>query len=50
MKFLTANAPNGLTLTEMTGWLSPRQDIDWKPAAGKDSRRFEAFVYSTAGC
>ena len=42
MKFLT-NAPNGLTLTEMTGWLSPRQDIDWKPLLAK-TPQFEAFV------
>ncbi len=42
VKFLT-NAPNGLRLTEMTGWLSPRQDIDWKPLLAK-TPQFEAFV------
>lgn len=42
MKFLT-NAPSGFQLTEMTGWLSPRQDIDWKPLLAK-TPQFEAFV------
>lgn len=42
MKVLT-NAPSGLMLTEMTGWLSPRQDIDWKPLLAK-TPQFEAFV------
>lgn len=40
--FLT-NAQNGLRLTEMTGWLSPRQDIDWKPLLAK-TPQFAAFV------
>ena len=42
VKFLT-NAQNGLRLTEMTGWLSPRTDIDWKPLLAK-TPQFEAFV------
>jgi multiple sugar transport system substrate-binding protein len=42
VKFLT-NAPNGLRLTEMTGWLSPRTDIDWKALLAK-TPQFEAFV------
>jgi len=42
IKFLT-NAQNGFRLTEMTGWLSPRQDIDWKPLLAK-TPQFEAFV------
>lgn len=42
MKFLT-NAPSGFMLTEMTGWLSPRDDIDWKPLLAK-TPQFAAFV------
>lgn len=42
IKFLT-NAQNGLKLTEMTGWLSPRTDIDWKPLLAK-TPQFSAFV------
>ncbi len=42
VKFLT-NPENGLRLTEMTGWLSPRQDIDWKPLLAKIPQ-FETFV------
>jgi len=41
-KFLT-NQQNGLRLTEVTGWLSPRQDIDWKPLLVK-TPQFETFV------
>ncbi len=42
LKFLT-DAQNGLMLTQMTGWLSPRQDIDWKPLLAK-TPQFQAFV------
>ena len=42
VKFLT-NAANGLRLTEMTGWLTPRQDIDWKALLAK-TPQFQAFV------
>jgi multiple sugar transport system substrate-binding protein len=42
VKFLT-NAPNGLRLTEMTGWLAARQDIDWKPLLAK-TPQFKVFV------
>lgn len=42
VKFLT-NSENGLRLTEMTGWLSPRQDVDWKPLLAK-TPQFEPFV------
>jgi multiple sugar transport system substrate-binding protein len=42
VKFLT-NAQNGLRLTEMTGWLTPRQDIDWKSLLAK-TPQFQAFV------
>jgi multiple sugar transport system substrate-binding protein len=42
VKFLT-NAQNGLRLTEMTGWISPRKDIDWKPLLAK-TPQFEVFV------
>jgi multiple sugar transport system substrate-binding protein len=42
VRFLTL-APNGLRLTEMTGWLSPRTDINWKPLLAK-TPQFEVFV------
>ena len=42
VKFLT-NARNGLMLTEMTGWVSPREDIDWKPLLAK-TPQFQTFV------
>ena len=42
LKFLT-NPQNGLMLTEMTGWLSPCQDIDWQPLLSK-TPQFGAFV------
>jgi multiple sugar transport system substrate-binding protein len=38
-----ASAQNGLRLTEMTGWLSPRRDIDWKALLAKTSQ-FATFV------
>jgi multiple sugar transport system substrate-binding protein len=41
-KFLT-NQQNGLRLTQVTGWLSPRTDIDWKPLLVK-TPQFETFV------
>jgi multiple sugar transport system substrate-binding protein len=42
VKFLT-NPANGLRLTEMTGWLAPRQDIDWKGLLAK-TPQFAPFV------
>ncbi|HEY6433939.1 MAG TPA: hypothetical protein VIZ17_18315, partial [Acetobacteraceae bacterium] len=42
VKFLT-DPQNGFRLTEMTGWLAPRTDIDWKPLIEKIPQ-FEAFV------
>ena len=42
VKFLT-NPENGLRLTEVTGWLSPRTDIDWKPLLAK-TPQFKTFV------
>lgn len=42
IKFLTTPA-NALQLTAMTGWVSERQDVDWKPLL-KDTPQFEVFV------
>jgi len=42
MKFLT-NQVNQLLLTTMTGWVSARQDVDWKPLLDKIPQ-FEVFV------
>src|SRR5436853_680125 len=42
LKFLT-NRENALRLTTMTGWVSERQDVDWKPLL-KETPQFEVFV------
>jgi multiple sugar transport system substrate-binding protein len=42
LKFLT-NAENSLRLTAMTGWVSERQDVDWKPLLDK-TPQFQVFV------
>ena len=42
VKFMT-NAQNGLRLTEMTGWIAPRTDIDWKPLLAK-TPQFQTFL------
>jgi multiple sugar transport system substrate-binding protein len=42
VKFLT-NQENSLRLTEMTGWVSERQDVDWKPLLDKIPQ-FQVFV------
>jgi multiple sugar transport system substrate-binding protein len=47
LKFLT-NKENSLRLTEMTGWVSERQDVDWKPLLDK-TPQFAVFVEPPAG-
>ena len=42
LKFLT-NHENSLRLTSMTGWVSARQDVNWKPLLAK-TPQFEVFV------
>ena len=42
LKFLT-NQENAVRLTTMTGWVSGRQDVDWKPLL-KQIPQFEVFV------
>jgi multiple sugar transport system substrate-binding protein len=42
LKFLT-NQENSLRLTSMTGWLSERADVDWKPLLDK-TPQFAVFV------
>jgi multiple sugar transport system substrate-binding protein len=42
LKFVT-NKENSLRLTEMTGWVSERQDVDWKPLLDKVPQ-FQVFV------
>jgi multiple sugar transport system substrate-binding protein len=42
LKFLT-NQANMLLLTTMTGWVSARQDVDWKPLLDKIPQ-FGVFV------
>jgi multiple sugar transport system substrate-binding protein len=42
LKFLT-NPENSLRLTSMTGWVSERGDVDWKPLLEK-TPQFEVFV------
>jgi multiple sugar transport system substrate-binding protein len=42
VKFCT-NPENSLRLTTMTGWVSERQDVDWKPLLDKIPQ-FEVFV------
>ena len=42
VKFVT-NPENSFRITDMTGWLSERVDVDWKPLLAK-TPQFEAFV------
>ncbi len=42
VKFMT-NVQNAPRLTEITGWISPRTDIDWKPLLAK-TPQFGAFL------
>jgi multiple sugar transport system substrate-binding protein len=42
LKFVTSKE-NSLRLTEMTGWVSERQDVDWKPLLDKIPQ-FQVFV------
>jgi multiple sugar transport system substrate-binding protein len=42
LKFVT-DKENSLRLTEMTGWVSERQDVDWKPLLDKIPQ-FQVFV------
>ncbi len=47
VKFLT-NPENSLRITEMTGWVSEREDVDWKPLLAK-TPQFETFVTPPKG-
>jgi multiple sugar transport system substrate-binding protein len=47
VKFLT-NPENSLRITEMTGWVSEREDVDWKPLLAK-TPQFEVFVSPPKG-
>jgi multiple sugar transport system substrate-binding protein len=47
VKFLT-NPENSLRLTSMTGWVSEREDVDWKPLLAK-TPQFETFVSPPKG-
>lgn len=47
LKFLT-NRENALRLTSMTGWVSERQDVDWKPLL-KGTPQFGVFVSPPKG-
>lgn len=47
LKFLT-NRDNAARLTSMTGWISARQDVDWK-ASLKETPQFEVFVSPPKG-
>jgi len=42
LKFLT-NPQNSVRLTTMTGWVSERRDVDWRPLL-KQTPQFEVFV------
>jgi multiple sugar transport system substrate-binding protein len=42
LQFLT-NPENSLRLTDMTGWVTERQDVDWKPVLAK-TPQFDVFV------
>jgi multiple sugar transport system substrate-binding protein len=42
LKFLTS-AENALRMTEMTGWLTERTDVDWQPLLAK-TPQFGVFV------
>ena len=47
LKFLT-NPENSFRLTSMTGWVSEREDVDWKPLLAK-TPQFEVFVSPPKG-
>jgi len=47
MKFLT-NPENSLRITDMTGWVTEREDVDWKPLLAK-TPQFETFVSPPKG-
>jgi len=47
VKFLT-NPANSLLITSMTGWVSEREDVDWKPLLAK-TPQFEVFVSPPKG-
>jgi multiple sugar transport system substrate-binding protein len=47
LKFLT-NAQNAVRLTSMTGWISERRDVDWKPLLAK-TPQFAVFVSPPSG-
>jgi multiple sugar transport system substrate-binding protein len=47
VKFIT-NPENSLRLTTMTGWVSERQDVDWKPLLDKIPQ-FKTFVEPPKG-
>jgi multiple sugar transport system substrate-binding protein len=47
LKFLT-NQENSLRLTSMTGWVSERADVDWKPLLNK-TPQFAVFVEPPKG-
>ena len=47
VKFLT-NPENSFRLTDMTGWVSEREDVDWKPLLAK-TPQFETFVSPPKG-
>jgi multiple sugar transport system substrate-binding protein len=47
VKFLT-NPENSLRITSMTGWVTEREDVDWKPLLAK-TPQFETFVSPPKG-
>ena len=47
VKFLT-NPENSFRITDMTGWVSEREDVDWKPLLAK-TPQFETFVSPPKG-
>lgn len=47
LKFVT-NAQNAVQLTSMTGWISERRDVDWKPLLAK-TPQFAVFVSPPKG-
>jgi multiple sugar transport system substrate-binding protein len=47
VKFLT-NPENSFRITDMTGWVTERQDVDWKPLLAK-TPQFETFVSPPKG-
>ncbi|HLJ18932.1 MAG TPA: extracellular solute-binding protein, partial [Stellaceae bacterium] len=46
-KFLT-NPENSFRITDMTGWVTEREDVDWKPLLAK-TPQFETFVSPPKG-